>query len=208
MKPELRALQRDLARDRWPMSRRPTCGRYHPDPGVIRVQACRKGLFAGQAAFGHDEAARQTFYGFRCHVRLAWPGVIVEVGVAPANVSDLAALPSVAEGAAGYLVGDRNYWSPELAGRLREAGLCLLAPYRWASRDPNPARSRALSRVRYRIETAFGQLVERYHAKRLRARDPWHLASRLLRKVLSHTTAVLLNARVGNPPRQLARLLA
>jgi hypothetical protein len=31
--------------------------------------------------------------------------------------------------------------------------------------------------------------------------------SRLLRKVLSHTIAFLLNHRMGNPPLQLAKLL-
>ena len=86
-------------------------------------------------------------------------------------------------------------------------GVCLLAPYRQASNDPDPERSRYLSRIRYRIETVFGQLVERYDAKRVRARDLWHLGSRLARKVLSHTVAVLLNHQAGNPPRQLARLL-
>ncbi|MBA2469880.1 MAG: IS982 family transposase, partial [Chloroflexia bacterium] len=33
------------------------------------------------------------------------------------------------------------------------------------------------------------------------------LCSRLLRKVLSHTLATLLNAALGHPPLQLARLL-
>jgi hypothetical protein len=86
-------------------------------------------------------------------------------------------------------------------------GVCLLAPYRWTSRDPDPARSRFLSPIRDRIETVFGQIVERYHAKRVWARDPWQLASRFLRKALSHTLALLRNARAGNPPRHLARLL-
>ncbi|MGH2562071.1 MAG: IS982 family transposase, partial [Thermomicrobiales bacterium] len=63
------------------------------------------------------------------------------------------------------------------------------------------------SRLRYRIDTTFGQLVERYHAKRVWARDQWHLCSRLLRKVLSHPIATLLNTAIGNPPLQLARLL-
>lgn len=54
---------------------------------------------------------------------------------------------------------------------------------------------------------AFGHLVERYRAKRGRARDRWHLCGRLLRKVLSHTLAASLNAALGNPPLQLARLL-
>jgi hypothetical protein len=33
------------------------------------------------------------------------------------------------------------------------------------------------------------------------------LTSRLLRKVLSHTVAFLLNHQVGNPPLQLSKLL-
>ncbi len=43
--------------------------------------------------------------------------------------------------------------------------------------------------------------------KRVWARDLWHLTSRLLRKVLSHTVAFLLNHRMGNQPLQLAKLL-
>jgi len=86
-------------------------------------------------------------------------------------------------------------------------GLALLAPYRSAKRDPTPRCSRALSRIRDRIETTFGQLVERYNVKRVWARDLWHLCSRVLRKVLSHTLATLLNGALGHPPLQLARLL-
>jgi hypothetical protein len=50
-----------------------------------------------------------------------------------------------------------------------------------------------LSRFRYRIDTVFSQLTERYSVKRVWARDLRHLASRLLCKVLSHTVAFLLN---------------
>jgi hypothetical protein len=64
-----------------------------------------------------------------------------------------------------------------------------------------------LSRLRYRIDTVFSQLVECYSVKRVWARDLWHLRSRLLRKVLSHTLAFLLNHRIGNQPLQLAKLL-
>ena len=105
-------------------------------------------------------------------------------------------------------MGDRNYWSPLLAAAVAADGVCLLAPYRKATKDPDPARSRYLSRLRYRIETVFGQLVDRYQAKRVRARDLWHLCGRLMRKVLSHTVVLLLNHQLGNPPPQLARLLA
>jgi hypothetical protein len=52
------------------------------------------------------------------------------------------------------------------------------------------------------------QLVERYHLKRIWARDAWHLTSRTLRKVLSHTLAVCLCLERGYPPLQFDRLLA
>ena len=171
-----------------------------------RARRCR--LFGGEAAFGHDELNRQTFYGFRCHVRLAWPGVVARLALAPADVSEPEVAFALAGGTTGYLVGDRNYWAPLLAEALAADGVRLLAPYRSAKRDPAPERTRSLSRVRYRIETVFGQLVGRYQAKRVWARDLWHLCGRLLRKVLSHTAALLLNRAAGNPPRQLARLLA
>ncbi len=89
----------------------------------------------------------------------------------------------------------------------RGMGVELLAPYSSKKLDPNPKRSAFLSRLRYRIDTDFSQLVGRYCVKRVWARDTWHLASRLLRKALSHTVAFLLNHWTGNPPLQLAKLL-
>jgi hypothetical protein len=171
-----------------------------------RAYRCRR--FRGEAAFGKDIVSRQTFYGFRLHARLCWPGVITRYGLAPANVHDLAMVPALVERTGGVVVGDRNYWAPSLAEELSRDGLVLLAPYRWASRDPNPRVGRFLSRIRYRIDTVFGQLAERYHAKRVWAKDHWHLANRVVRKVLSHTIAVLLTTQSGAPPLRLERLVA
>lgn len=53
----------------------------------------------------------------------------------------------------------------------------------------------------------IGQLVARYHLKRVWARDAWHLWSRRLRKLLSHTVAVLLCLQAGLPPLHLADLV-
>ena len=172
---------------------------------VARAHRCRR--FRGEAAYGKDTLVRQTFYGFRVHVRLCWPGVIDRVVLAPANVSELAAVPALAEGTTGLLLGDRNDHAPRLMEELAGQGVRLLAPFRWASRDPDPTRAPLLSRFRYRIDTAFGQLVDRYRAKRVWARDAWHLGSRLLRKVLSHTLAVHFTARDSHPPLHHADLI-
>jgi DDE family transposase len=178
-----------------------------PLPACLFARAYRCRRFRGEAAFGKDALLRQTFYGFRMHVRVCWPGLISRISVAPANAHELCVLPELAEFTSGLIVGDRNYHSALFAEELAAMGVELLAPYSSKKRDPTPKRSAFLSRLRYRIDTVFSQLTERYSVKRVWARDLWHLASRLLRKVLSHTVAFLLNHQVGNPPLQLSKLL-
>jgi hypothetical protein len=179
-----------------------------PLPTCLFARAYRCRRFRGEAAFGKDTLLRQTFYGFGVHVRVCWPGVITRFSVAPANAHELSVIPELVESTCGLAVGDRNYWSPKTREELaRSAGVALLAPYRSKKRDTAPERSAALSRARYRIDTVFSQLTERYSMKRVWAKDLWRLAGRLLRKVLSHTVAFLLNHRAGNRPLQLARLL-
>jgi len=170
-----------------------------------RAYTCSR--FRGQAAFGRDPGSKATFYGFRHHLRISWPGVLTAISVAPANVHDRDLVPELVAGAMGQVLGDRNYWDPRLTAELAPAGIALLAPFKKRATDPDPERSRVLGRVRWRIETVAAQLVERYHLKRLRARDAWHLTSRVLRKVLSHTLAVYLCLERGYPPLQFDRLL-
>jgi hypothetical protein len=179
-----------------------------PLPACLFARAYRCERFRGEAAFGKDTLLKQTFYGFRVHVRVCWPGLITRVSVAPANAHELSVVPEIVEGMRGVVIGDRNYHSPrtkeELLGTM---GVELLAPFSSKKRDPAPKRSALLSRFRYRIDTVFSQLTERFSIKRVWAKDLWHLTARLLRKVLSHTVAFLLNHRIGNQPLQLSKLL-
>lgn len=169
-----------------------------------RAPWCRR--FDCSATYGRDELARQTYYGFRIHVRAAANGIMAQLDVAPADVSDLAMTQVMLQPPVD--IGDRNYWSPKKTRELALQGITLLAPYRTASRDPTPERSYWLSRVRRIVETTIGELVERYHIKRTWARDLWHLSHRLIRKLLSHTVGVWLNAQLGRPLLQLAGLVA
>ncbi len=178
-----------------------------PLPACLFARAYRCKRFRGEASFGKDTLLRQTFYGFRVHVRISWPGVITRFSVAPADAHELSVVPELLERSWGVVVADRNYWSPPLREQLAGRGVELAAPYRTKKHDPNPQRSAFLSRLRYRIDTVFSQLTERYSMKRVWARDLWHLSGRLLRKVLSHTVTFLLNHQMGNPPLQLSKLL-
>jgi hypothetical protein len=163
--------------------------------------------FRGVATFGKDHTIKQTFYGLRFHVRVCWPGLITRLIIAPAHQSDLAVAEELLTDSVGCCLADRNYWKPELQQAKRQEGVEMLVPFKKASRDPYPERSRYWSGVRYRIETVFSQLVERFQVRRVWARDLWHLSSRVMRKGLSHTAAILVNPAAGNSPLRLAELL-
>jgi hypothetical protein len=169
-----------------------------------RAYRCR--LLSQESAFGYDEMSKQTFYGLRAHLHVAWPGVIVGVDLAPADVHELHLAEELLQETKGWALGDRNYWSPELTQRLKDKGLRLLAPYKSKKREVVPW-PRWLTQKRRRIETVISQLVVRYGAKKVWARDRWHLTSRWLRKVLSHTAVVYLSQQVGLPPLRFADLL-
>jgi hypothetical protein len=177
-----------------------------PVPVCRFARAYRCRAFRGLAAFGHDPVAHQTYYGLRLHLRIAWPGVITGATLAPANEADRAVAPQLLAGLTGWALGDKGYRSPSLRAELAPGGLDLVAPPR--GKSPGAKRWPAwLVQARRRIETVPGQLTERFHAKRVRARDEWHLTARRLRKLASHTLAVLLCQRAGLTALSFEQLL-
>src|SRR5215210_5636563 len=88
LEPELRALQWDLA-----ATLLETSTVYHVldttlIPAVVRVRACRKGLFAGQAAFGRCVSKTEWVYGFKVALSASPEGIITAFGLAPANCDE------------------------------------------------------------------------------------------------------------------------
>jgi hypothetical protein len=168
-------------------------------------------LFEREAAFGHNETNDQTMYGFRGHVEIAWPGAVVNTAIAPANEHDVAVAPEVLEGgpkrgdprdASRTVLGDTAYHSQRLEAELSDS-VQLRAP----SRSKEETWPRSLVQIRRRVETVISQLCERFNAKRVWARDTWHLTVRWTRKLCSHTMGMLLCYRHGHPPLQFAKLI-
>ncbi len=82
LEPELKAFQRDLAQTLADSSEI-----YHVldttlIPAVVRVRACRKGLFAGQATFGRSISKTEWVYGFKVALSVNLDGVVSTVGFA------------------------------------------------------------------------------------------------------------------------------
>src|SRR3954468_14628512 len=69
-----------------------------PLPACLFARAYRCRRFRGEAAFGKNTLLKQTFYGFRIHARVCWPGLITRFSVASANVHELSVVPEITEG--------------------------------------------------------------------------------------------------------------
>jgi len=70
------------------------------------------------------------------------------------------------------------------------------------------SQSPVLGRVRYLIDTVFGQPTDRCQMKRVWVRDLWHLRNRLVRCLLIHTVCFFLNQHQVAPYLQFDRLVA
>ena len=62
-------------------------------------------------------------------------------------------------------------------------------------------------KIRRRIKTVIGQLVDYFAIKRIRTRDTWHLTSRIARKLLEFTVGIYLSIQAGNEPMQFEGLI-
>ncbi|MEZ4539250.1 MAG: transposase [Chloroflexota bacterium] len=150
-----------------------------------RANRCRR--LREVSAYGYDEVARQKCFGLRVHARIAWQGVIRDLELLPANVHDTLAAEEMLVGVQGRCWRTATT-ETGFARPPARAELVLLAPFSTAKHEKTPW-PRKLTRKRYRIETVFGQLVERFQARQVWARDAWHLCSRWLRVILAHCLA-------------------
>lgn len=163
-----------------------------------RAPRCRS--FKGEAAYGYCAAKKQTYYGFHGHLLISSTGVITGFSLTPANGSEREALWDIVSTVRGLLIGDKGYLSHSLQHQLQALGIQLETALRSNMPDErNPAWVKLLMRVRRLIETVIGQLVERFSIEKVRARDLWHLTSRLNRKLLAHTVCRWLNRHSPNP---------
>ena len=167
---------------------------------------CRS--FKGDATYGYRAAKNQTYYGFHGHLLISLTGVITGFTLTPANGSERAALLDMVSTIQGLLIGDKGYLSSSLQHQLQVVGIQLETALRSNMNDErDPARVKLLMRVRRLVETLIGQLVERFRIEKVWARDPWHLTSRLNRKLLVHTVCRWLN-RHSLTPLQFEQLVS
>lgn len=210
LEPELRAFQQDLAATLADSSEV-----YHVldttlVPAVVRVRACRKGLFAGQAAFGRCASKTEWVYGFKVALSVNPEGVIMAFGLAEANSDErpIGEFLIASDGHNAFLA-DKGFSSVAWERHwLQQYGALVAATPQKSTRRawPDQARKWAAGK-RQLIEGVIDQLKDLFALERHRAKTLSGLLTRLAAKVAAYTVGQLLNAGLGRPLRHLADLL-
>lgn len=172
-----------------------------PIPVCRYARARRHKNFKGSAGFSYCAAKQEKYYGFKGHIVINLSGMIIDYTFASANCDERDVAPEITQNINGLLGADKGYLRPELKQYYEYQDIDLQTPYRKNMVDKRPKESmRILMNARRKIETVIGQLTDRFHIQKVRAKDLWHLTHRIIRKILSHTISVILNTKLGNPP--------
>ena len=180
-----------------------------PMPVCVPTRAPQCRCFPEAADFGYCAAKKQYYYGLHGHLMITFDGVITAWTVTPAAGDEREALWDLTDGVRGLVIGDKGYISAFLQAELAATGIDLQTPLRANMTDPRaPWIVRQLMRTRRLVETVVGQRTEQFHFEKIRARDGWHLTSRIARKVLAHTLGIFMNRQLGRSDLQFEGLIA
>ncbi len=179
-------------------------------PAIVRVRACRKGLFAGQATFGRSASKTEWVYGFKVALSVSSEGVVSVFGLAPANCDErpIGDFLIRSDGQAAFLA-DKGFSSVAWERHwLRVRGALVAAtPQKSAKRAWPEEACRWAAGKRQVVEGVIWQLKDLFGLERHRAKTLGGLLTRLAAKVAAYTCGQLFNARLGRPLRRLADLL-
>jgi IS5 family transposase len=148
-------------------------------------------------AFSYCAAKDQKYFGFKGHLLTNDDGLILNFAIAPANVDERDVLPEVVDGIlasiTNLVIADKGLIRPSLKEHLKKRGIDLQTPLRDNMKDKRPKwlMNWAMN-VRRIIETTNSQLVGRFNIQAIRAKDLWHFASKVLRKILAHSFAFMI----------------
>ena len=116
---------------------------------------------------------------------------VVGFTLTAANVDERDALDNIRGVLSGWLIGDKGLLSKTKQAELASVGINLQTPLRDTMIDLRPkAFVQLLLKIRRRIETAIGQLIEFFDFAACQACDLWHPSSRLLRKLLAYNLSI------------------
>jgi hypothetical protein len=159
-------------------------------PAVVRVRACRKGLFCGQATFGRCVSKTEWVYGFKVGLAITPAGVITAFALAEASADErpIGDFLIRHDGHDAYLA-DKGFSSLAWEQHwLREFGAVVAATPKDNSGRAWPQAARLWASGKCQIiEGVINQLKDQFFLERHRAKTLKGLLVRLASKITAYT---------------------
>jgi antitoxin (DNA-binding transcriptional repressor) of toxin-antitoxin stability system len=173
-----------------------------PVPCAASRETVRRSALAGIGGYGYCRSHSRWFWGFRLYLLCSPDGLPVGFELAAANAPErvVAAelLERVLEGGE-IVIADKGFAGAEFEAHVTALGSTLLRPDR---KDEQP-RFGSLGGIRQWIESTFDTLKDQLSLERHGGRTLTGLVSRIARRLLALTAALLHNWHLGTPGRNL-----
>jgi hypothetical protein len=173
-----------------------------PVPSAASRETVRRSALAGIGGYGYCRSHSRRFWGFRLYLLCSPDGLPIGFELAPANAPERVVAAELLERVlrpGQFVIGDKGFAGAEFEQQVAALGGTLLRPDR---KDEQP-RFRSLGGIRQWIESTLDTLKDQLSLERHRGRTLTGLVSRIARRLLALTAAILHNWQTGNPGRRL-----
>jgi hypothetical protein len=173
-----------------------------PVPCAASRETVRRSALAGYGGYGYCRSHSRWFWGFRLYLLCSPDGLPIGFELARANAPERIVAAELLERTlqpGQIVIGDKGFAGADFERQIAALGATLLRPDR---KDEQP-RHGSLGRVRQWIESAFDTLKDQLSLERHGGRTLSGLVSRIARRLLALTAAILHNWHTGKPGRSL-----
>jgi hypothetical protein len=173
-----------------------------PVPCAASRETVRRSALAGHGGYGYCRSHSRWFWGFRLYLLCSPDGLPVGFELAPANAPERVVAAELLERVlqpGQIVIGDKGFAGAEFEQFVTSLGGTLIRP----DRKDEPQRFGSLGSIRQWIESTFDTLKDQLSLERHGGRTLTGLISRIARRLLALTAAILHNWRLGTPGRSL-----
>jgi hypothetical protein len=173
-----------------------------PVPCAASRETVRRSALAGIGGYGYCRSHSRWFWGFRLYLLCSPDGLPVGFELAPANASERIVAAELLERVlqpGQIVIGDKGFAGADFEQQVAALGGLMLRP----DRKNEQPRFGSLGSIRQWIESTFDTLKDQLSLERHGGRTLTGLVSRIARRLLALTAAILHNWHTGNPGRQL-----
>jgi hypothetical protein len=173
-----------------------------PVPCAASRETVRRSALAGIGGYGYCRSHSRWFWGFRLYLLCSPDGLPVGFELAAANAPERVVAAELLERVlrpGQIVIGDKGFAGAAFEQHVAALGGRFLRPDR---KDEQP-RFGSLGGIRQWIESTFDTLKDQLSLERHGGRTLTGLISRIARRLLALTAAILHNWQTSNPRRSL-----